>query len=223
MLPLALLAILVPFSSPLTLEEIWHKKWLKSKLTTTPSPLYRPGIIQHRLKEGKETKQEGKTRKESTTATTRKESTTATTAPESFCSTAGCVRAAAELLQKMDQTVDPCQVLLMFLLALALWINLSILVKFFGFSFASTEKLLCLLLVVNLDVTSFSLSGLPPVCLWRFSEGCDSSTRTFHVFPHRQQDRHPGWFPMRIGYGTSNCLQHSYWCYDASGAGAWDS
>ena len=164
MLPLALLVILVPFSSSLTLEEIWHKKWLKSKLTTTPSPLYRPGIIQHRLKEGKETKQEGKTRKEST-ATTATTAKTATTASESFCSTAGCVRAAAELLQKMDQTVDPCQVLLMFSLSLALWINLPILVKFFGFSFASTEKLHCFLLVVNLDVTylSFRTSTNLPV------------------------------------------------------------
>ena len=102
----ALLVLLVPFSTCLTLEEIWHKKWQKTKLTTTPSPLYHPGIIEHRLKEGKRTKQEGKTWKETTT--------TAATSSESFCSTAGCVRSAAELLEKMDQTVDPCQVLLMF-------------------------------------------------------------------------------------------------------------
>merc|ERR1711974_349204 len=92
MLPLALLVLLVPFSTALTLEEIWHKKWQKTKLTTTRSPLYHPGIIQHRSKEGKLQTKEGKTRKESTTATT---------SSESFCSTEGCVRAAAELLQKM--------------------------------------------------------------------------------------------------------------------------
>ena len=145
MLPLALLVILVPFSSPLTLEEIWHKKWLKSKLTTTPSPLYRPGIIQHRLKEGKETKQEGKTRKESTTATT---------ASESFCSTAGCVRAAAELLQKMDQTVDPCQVLLINVLTC------------FGFVDQSVDP--CEILS-----TSFCVNRKAPLLVIGCEPGCD--------------------------------------------------
>ena len=108
MLPSALLVLLlVPFSTALTLEEIWHKKWQKTKLTTTRSPLYHPGIIQHhRSKELKQPKEGKIATKESTTSS------------ESFCSTAGCVRAAAELLQKMDQTVDPCQVILMFFLTL---------------------------------------------------------------------------------------------------------
>ena len=98
MLPLALLVLILPLSSALTLEEIWHKKWEKTKLSTTPSTLYHPGIVQHGSKGGKHSK-ESKPRKESTSRPS-----------ESFCSSAGCVRAAADLLQKMDQAVDPCQV-----------------------------------------------------------------------------------------------------------------
>ena len=98
MLPLVLLVLILPLSSALTLEEIWHKKWEKTKLSTTPSTLYHPGIVQHDSKDKKQSK-ESKPRKEAT----RKPS-------ESFCSSAGCVRAAADLLQKMDQAVDPCQV-----------------------------------------------------------------------------------------------------------------
>ena len=143
MLLLTLLVLLVPFSTSLTLEEIWHKKWLKTKLTTTPSPLYHPGIVQHRhwhrSKQGKQTK-EVKTRKESTTITTR-------TASETFCSTAGCVRAASELLQKMDQTVDPCQVLVIFFLSLAsssfCIISVTLTLQFFLFTLYSLELTGC--------------------------------------------------------------------------------
>ena len=106
MLPLSLLVLILPLSRALTLEEIWHKKWEKTKLSTTPSTLlsttpstlYHPGIVQHGSKGGKQSK-ESKPRKESTSRQS-----------ESFCSSAGCVRAAADLLQKMDQAVDPCQV-----------------------------------------------------------------------------------------------------------------